>query len=127
MTKSLRDRRIMGRGGHMIRVRLFSGGMTTNCIVGLGIFKPHGHIDFGTGACCDPRCGGDEEVWAAWLWNGKLVVLPFCLAHAREHLLLDERAEAEVFASAIRSARAAARGNNRGCRSGDQRVPLSKK
>jgi hypothetical protein len=71
-------------------------------IVGLGIFAPRGSLECSDGACCDPRCNRDEEVWAVWLWNGKIVVLPFCLAHAEEHLLLDEIGEARKLAAAVR-------------------------
>jgi hypothetical protein len=77
----------------------------SHSLVGLGIFRPRGDLVHGNGHCSDPSCAEDEEVWAVWLWNGRLVMLPFCRKHAQQHLRVDEDAEADAAAQRVLAAR----------------------
>lgn len=93
---------------HMLRsigIGFIGDTRKSHSLVGLGIFRPRGDLASSNGHCCDPSCADDEEVWAAWLWNGRIVMLPFCRKHAQQHLRVDEDAEANAAAQRVLAAR----------------------
>ncbi len=80
--------RIHAWGGHMLRSGFRKTGNGSLSLVGLGVFKPRGEL--GDGCCCAPECLSDTDLWASWLSNGEIIVLPFCQMHAKALLLVNE-------------------------------------
>lgn len=85
--------RLRAKGGHMLRRPPVTHGTAASMsLVGLGIFAARGSPS----DCCTPKCFEKATLWAAWLRNGQVAILPFCVVHAKEHLVFDEVEEIDA-------------------------------
>lgn len=103
------DTALRSHGAHMLRRdRPGRGKRAVDVLVGLGVFpiRFHARGQLGNGMCGDPRCPEVATRWAAWIYQGQIVVLPFCEAHAAEKLRVDEEGEVLEQVQQRRAARA---------------------